>query len=677
MKPKSPASNDSNVAGTEPDPLEELARIMREDSQAGAQQAAEDTSLFEGDPLGVGSSSDDLNIAFDSLALAEGDGSMPSSDDALSPEPFTHASLATDPLATDPVAGDPLANDPLSDDPFLLDPLNDERLLSLPPTGHVHGDADDLFADLDFGADTQDVSPAPELLNQSAPNQTPEVPVPHLSAHLTPRRDDMSPVMDNDTPQDIAPQSLVSSRVQPALSEDELVAAMGSIALDDPTAQISAGGFQAQAIPQAPPPIPEPVSQAPVPGFLRTDAHAFGQEDMQMDLHGQVSADMDHPTMDPTERPEAEQDGRSGLPKMLVFGLAGVAMLGLGGVFAFGLLSGQSPDQGPQLIVAEAVDDKVEPEGASTSQAQPGDAAFGALEGDVSATGDTPRVVLPLGEGDSIPLQSTQRLPSADTAPAAPGSTARREVRTVTVRADGTIVETSRPAEPETPAVELPRAPARIPAFEAASAPTVVETVPTTPVVTSSDPISSAQVPAVDVNAAPATSTPVPSPILAPTSQAVPPSGPAVEPTVQSLGLPQTQTPTQSPDPTPAATATVPSTTAPSSNAPIQLAQPAAAPQSVETAAVQPQAASPVPSGDFIVQLASLRSEDEARATFSRLQSRFGSILESFSPNIQRADLGDRGIFHRVRIGPMDRASADSLCSRYQSAGGDCFVQRQ
>jgi cell division septation protein DedD len=97
----------------------------------------------------------------------------------------------------------------------------------------------------------------------------------------------------------------------------------------------------------------------------------------------------------------------------------------------------------------------------------------------------------------------------------------------------------------------------------------------------------------------------------------------------------------------------------------------------VATAPATPTATQPAPTGDFVVQLASLRSPEQAQATFNTLQGRFGSILTGFTPDIQRADLGERGIYHRLRVGPMDRASANSLCQRYQAAGGDCIVQRR
>ena len=77
-----------------------------------------------------------------------------------------------------------------------------------------------------------------------------------------------------------------------------------------------------------------------------------------------------------------------------------------------------------------------------------------------------------------------------------------------------------------------------------------------------------------------------------------------------------------------------------------------------------------------MVQLSSQRSEDGARTNFRRLQQRH-SALAGYSLNIQRADLGDRGVYHRVRVGPFARSAANSLCQRVKSQGGDCIVRRQ
>ena len=75
-----------------------------------------------------------------------------------------------------------------------------------------------------------------------------------------------------------------------------------------------------------------------------------------------------------------------------------------------------------------------------------------------------------------------------------------------------------------------------------------------------------------------------------------------------------------------------------------------------------------------MVQVSSQRSEDAARATFRDLQTRYPGILGGYNANIQRADLGDRGIYFRVRVGPFASADAQSLCSALKNAGGDCIL---
>ena len=85
----------------------------------------------------------------------------------------------------------------------------------------------------------------------------------------------------------------------------------------------------------------------------------------------------------------------------------------------------------------------------------------------------------------------------------------------------------------------------------------------------------------------------------------------------------------------------------------------------------------PFPSGSYVVQIASTRSEDDARNMASRATQDHSSLLEGYQTGIQEADLGDRGIFYRVGVGPMsDRSDATALCERMQSAGLDCFVRQ-
>jgi cell division protein FtsN len=51
-------------------------------------------------------------------------------------------------------------------------------------------------------------------------------------------------------------------------------------------------------------------------------------------------------------------------------------------------------------------------------------------------------------------------------------------------------------------------------------------------------------------------------------------------------------------------------------------------------------------------------------------------VLGGYQANIRRADLGEKGVYYRVQVGPFASDQATELCSRLQSAGGQCVVQR-
>lgn len=82
-------------------------------------------------------------------------------------------------------------------------------------------------------------------------------------------------------------------------------------------------------------------------------------------------------------------------------------------------------------------------------------------------------------------------------------------------------------------------------------------------------------------------------------------------------------------------------------------------------------------SGDYLIQIAALRSEDVAQSEWERLSKQHASLLGSYRPMIVRADLGERGIFYRLRAGPLqDRAAAEDLCASLASENVGCLVVR-
>ena len=72
-----------------------------------------------------------------------------------------------------------------------------------------------------------------------------------------------------------------------------------------------------------------------------------------------------------------------------------------------------------------------------------------------------------------------------------------------------------------------------------------------------------------------------------------------------------------------------------------------------------------------------MRDQTSALEAFANMQQKYSTILGTYGPLIQRADLGDRGVFYRLRVGPVaSKNGADSLCGKLKQAGlKSCFVR--
>jgi hypothetical protein len=100
--------------------------------------------------------------------------------------------------------------------------------------------------------------------------------------------------------------------------------------------------------------------------------------------------------------------------------------------------------------------------------------------------------------------------------------------------------------------------------------------------------------------------------------------------------------------------------------------------QTAAVASAPKAAAAPSAAGEqFVVQVAARKSQTAALAAFADLQQRYPSLLNSYRPIIQRADLGTKGIWYRLRVGPMsEKTAAATLCEKLKSAGmSSCLVR--
>lgn len=88
-------------------------------------------------------------------------------------------------------------------------------------------------------------------------------------------------------------------------------------------------------------------------------------------------------------------------------------------------------------------------------------------------------------------------------------------------------------------------------------------------------------------------------------------------------------------------------------------------------------AAPPSASGGYRVQLAALESEEAAAQTIARLKSANADLLRNVPLAVQRADLGEKGIYYRVQSAPLgDGAAAKALCDSLRSRNVGCLIVR-
>lgn len=188
------------------------------------------------------------------------------------------------------------------------------------------------------------------------------------------------------------------------------------------------------------------------------------------------------------------------------------------------------------------------------------------------------------------------------------------------------------------------------------------------------EPAVTAEAPAVDASAGDAPAIVAAAPEAAPATPGIPSvSAPDV------TAIPTVPAPTELGAVDPAATASA-AESAPSETAP---AQTETAP--TETAATQTAAATdlpkvsaaiqPVPGGTARIQLASVKSEDGARAEWARLQKAYPAILGGLELHIERFEKSAGDVYFRVQAGPLgDKASAKQICTDLKQKNQACIV---
>ncbi len=400
------------------------------------------------------------------------------------------------------------------------------------------------------------------------------------------------------------------------------------------------------------------------PAYPQATFDEFGRDEIAEAARESAPTVAAEPRVRPHSRAEQRaaaqvaHDSSGGGMKIAIAALA-LMVVGGGALAAWKFIGGTRSDA-PVLIQADGKPLKTVPEPTRTSAAdtRPSlntDAGKGASRIVSMQEDPVDQVSGRTAEGKEVRLinPGAQR-PSNDTP---------HTVKTVVVRPDGTIVSDGAapaPAKPTTTPTATP---------PTASPPRATMPVATPPQAADPPPEPTETPPV----AHPIEGTPMPMP----------------KPARDAPAAPQVKTVAVTPITVPKPTAAAPKPTAPPAGAPLSLGSvgpklagtpPAAAPAPTPArTTAAPSAITPPPSGgsgDYLVQISASGSDAAARSSFAAAQRRY-SALAGKSVDVQRADLGAKGVFYRARVPAGTRDQATALCRQLQSQGGQCMVVRR
>ena len=120
------------------------------------------------------------------------------------------------------------------------------------------------------------------------------------------------------------------------------------------------------------------------------------------------------------------------------------------------------------------------------------------------------------------------------------------------------------------------------------------------------------------------------------------------------------------------ANATAPATTAPAPAVETPVQKPPRVRIPVNTAKVPTTSSG----GNYFVQVASLRSQNEANNLWDKLTSNIGDVISSsYYADLKRVDLNERGIYYRLRVGGLaGKDAAQNMCAQLKARGQDCII---
>jgi len=101
--------------------------------------------------------------------------------------------------------------------------------------------------------------------------------------------------------------------------------------------------------------------------------------------------------------------------------------------------------------------------------------------------------------------------------------------------------------------------------------------------------------------------------------------------------------------------------------APVKVAEKAPAPKETPVASVST-------SGSYVLQIGSFKSQADADTAWKSFQGKHASLVGSYGPNVVKVDLGEKGTWYRLRMGPFSsKDGAVAACAKLSADGASCI----
>ena len=83
-------------------------------------------------------------------------------------------------------------------------------------------------------------------------------------------------------------------------------------------------------------------------------------------------------------------------------------------------------------------------------------------------------------------------------------------------------------------------------------------------------------------------------------------------------------------------------------------------------------------SGDYYVQLGSVKTAEGAEGEWKKIVAKYPSILSGYSHRVETANLGEKGTFYRIQAGPVSKSKAVSACEAIKKINPNgCLLKKK